>query len=89
MATEYYVSQSTADASFSVRGVSNNYVWPYPALPGYWPYGSFDYTWPSLDDVRFAVLEARIAKLERENTRLKRGLSNLYRQRKVQDHDNR
>ena len=69
------------EQTFTV-GVGANFIYPIPQLPGWQPYNNFSWIWPPLDGERIAALEARLAKLERENRRLKKGLSRLYIERK-------
>jgi len=83
MAADYVQVTSTA-------GASNNIVYPWPWQPvnPYWTqYDNFTWTRPSPDSDRIAALEARLAKLERQNRRLKRGLGRLYAERKAREKD--
>lgn len=81
MGTDYVQVETTA-------GVTSSMVYPWPYTPNIpinpYPFGSYTYTWPTYDETRIAALEARLIKLERENRRLKRGLSRLYIERKHQ-----
>lgn len=64
-----------------------NVVYPYPWNPivnPTWIPTPTTFTWPSSDGPRIAALEARLARLECENRRLKHGLGRLYRERRQQ-----
>ncbi len=50
------------------------YPWPYNPVNPYWQPNIAIGTYLSLDQIRLEALEARVAKLERENKRLRRRL---------------
>lgn len=78
MAVEYQVMNTTG-GNYQDINLVYPYPWPSIPIPYQWP-NTYVATWPSVSDTRIAALEARLAKLERENQRLKRGLGRLYRE---------